>query len=156
MVALDIADLTWLAEGAATVLLRPTKTDLAARVEVRYLSPPATALVRTWLRRSELVQGPVFTRLQRNGLDQVGGTGRGLRLNAAAVNDRIKEAVGRSLEARGEWTTPPTDPADPIGQRAAAWSGHSLRVGAAQDMAAAGVATAAILQAGGWRDGRMV
>jgi hypothetical protein len=31
-----------------------------------------------------------------------------------------------------------------------------MRVGAAQDMAAAGVSTAAILQAGGWADERMV
>ena len=36
------------------------------------------------------------------------------------------------------------------------YSGHSPRVGAAQDMAAAGVSTAAILQAGGWADARMI
>jgi hypothetical protein len=39
---------------------------------------------------------------------------------------------------------------------AASFSGHSLRVGAAQDLAAAGVSTAAILQAGGWKDERMI
>ena len=36
------------------------------------------------------------------------------------------------------------------------YSGHSLRVGAAQDMAAVGIGTAAILQAGGWKVERMV
>ena len=36
------------------------------------------------------------------------------------------------------------------------YSGHSLRVGAAQDMAAVGIGTAAILQAGGCKDERMV
>ena len=35
-------------------------------------------------------------------------------------------------------------------------SGHSLRVGAAQDMAAVGIGTEAILQAGGWKNERMV
>ena len=35
-------------------------------------------------------------------------------------------------------------------------SGHSLRVGAAQDMAAAGVSLAAIMQAGGWKSAEMV
>jgi integrase/recombinase XerD len=37
-----------------------------------------------------------------------------------------------------------------------AYSGHSPRIGAAQDMAAAGVSTAAMLQAGGWSDERML
>jgi len=36
------------------------------------------------------------------------------------------------------------------------YSGHSLRGGAAQDMAAVGIGMAAILQAGGWKDERMV
>jgi integrase len=35
-------------------------------------------------------------------------------------------------------------------------SGHSLRVGAAQDMAAAGIELVAIMHAGGWRSPEMV
>ena len=159
LVALDVADLTWRDDGTALVAVRPTKTDLAARVELRYLSPPAGAVVRTWLARSGLRDGPLVTRLQRNGAARLGQREAGGRLSAGVVNRIVKEAVGRLAEARGELAIP-ADSA--CARRAAwrayarAWSGHSLRVGAAQDMAAAGVSTAAILQAGGWKDVRMI
>ncbi|WP_246195004.1 tyrosine-type recombinase/integrase [Allochromatium palmeri] len=160
LVALDVEDLDWLDEGVATVALRPTKTDLEARVDVRYLSPPATALVRGWLERSRLEEGPLFTRMQRNGQARLLGRSHGQRLGVSAVNDILKEAVGRLAEARGELVIPPETPESEHSTlrraQAADWSGHSLRVGAAQDMAALGVETAAILQAGGWKDVRMI
>ncbi|MBK5962772.1 integrase [Thiocystis minor] len=157
LVALDVADLNWLDDGAALVAVRPTKTDLEARVELRYLSPPASAVVRTWLARSGLRDGPLVTRLQRNGAARLGQREAGGRLSAGVVNRIVKEAVGRLAEARGELAIP-ADSARRAAWRAyaRAWSGHSLRVGAAQDMAAAGVSTAAILQAGGWKDVRMI
>jgi len=159
LVALDVTDLTWLEDGAATVALRPTKTDLEARVDVRYLSPPASAVVRTWLARSGLREGPLLTRLQRNGSARIGTEDRGARLTAGVVNRIVKEAAGCLAQARG---TLVVNAETPAAQRQAwrecahAWSGHSLRVGAAQDMATAGVSTAAILQAGGWKDVRML
>jgi hypothetical protein len=75
------------------------------------------------------------------------------------VNVIVKLAVARLGEARGELVVGEGSPAER--QRALLayardYSGHSLRVGAAQDMAAVGIGTAAILQAGGWKDERMV
>ena len=165
LVALDISDLNWLADGSATVALRPTKTDLEARIDVRYLTPPGAALVRAWLDRSGLRSGPLFVRLQRNGEARVSngqrGAGRALsetgqRLTPSAVNVIVKAAVARLADASvlpdeaavgaRPWSVPVAD----------AYSGHSLRVGAAQDLAAAGIGTPAILQAGGWKDVRMI
>jgi len=160
LVALDVTDLDWLDDGAATVALRPTKTDLEAGVDIRYLSPPAAEAVRGWLERAGLEDGPLFTRIQRNGKAHLRDTLHGQRLSVSAVNLIIKDAVGRLAEARGDLRIP--EDATEAERRtrwrayAADWSGHSLRVGAAQDMAAAGVETAAILQAGGWKDVRMI
>jgi hypothetical protein len=126
----------------------------------RYLSPPATALVRGWLERSGLQEGPLFTRMQRTGQARLQGQPHGQRLGVSAVNDILKDAVGRLAESRGELVIPPEAPESERSAlrrvHAADWSGHSLRVGAAQDMAALGVETAAILQAGGWKDVRMI
>ncbi len=79
------------------------------------------------------------------------------RLPAAQVNVIVKLAVARLAEARGELAV------GEGGLPARAWlafakdySGRSLRVGAAQDIAAVGMGTAAILQAGGWKDECMV
>ena len=62
-------------------------------------------------------------------------------------------------EAQGELAVgegSPTERQRALLARARDDSGYSLRVGAAQDMAAVGIGTAAILQAGGWKDERMV
>ena len=124
--------------------------------------------MRDWLARSGLREGPLFPRMQCNGAACVSngqrGPGRavlsqGQRLSAAQVNVIVKLAVARLAEARGELVVGEGSPAEHQRARfafAKDYSGHSLRVGAAQDMAAVGIGTAAILQAGGWKDERMV
>jgi hypothetical protein len=128
----------------------------------------ATALVRVWLARSGLREGPLFVAVKANGEARAsnGGRGRarehrpyGRRLTAPEVNLVIKLAVAQVAEAAGELRLTSEDPHERRRTRlayAAHYSGHSPRVGAAQDMAAAGVSTAAILQAGGWADERMI
>jgi integrase len=157
-----------LARRAELVALRPTKTDLEAEQDFRFLSPRTTALVRAWLARSGLREGPLFPRMQCNGAACISNGKRGVeravlphgrRLSAAQVNVIVKLAVARLGEARGELTVGeggPTERQRALLAYARDYSGHSLRVGAAQDMAAVGIGTAAILQAGGWKDERMV
>ena len=168
LVALDVADLSFLDGGVATVCLRPTKTHLEAEPDYRFLSPRATALVRDWLERSGLREGPLFPRVLCNGAVCVSNGKRGAeravltqgrRLSASQVNVVVKLAIARLAETRGELTVGEGSPAECQRARlvfAKDYSGHSLRVGAAQDMAAVGIGTAAILQAGGWKDERMV
>ena len=124
--------------------------------------------MRDWLARSGLREGPLFPRMQCNGAVCVSngqrGAGRtvlsqGQRLSTTQVNVIVKLAVACLAEARGELLVGEGSPAECQRTRLAFaedYSGHSLRVGADQDMAAVGIGTAAILQAGGWKDERMV
>ena len=87
------------------------------------------------------------------------GIGQGRRLFAAQVNVVVKLAVARLAETHCELAVGEGTPAErrrALLAFAKDYSGHSLRVGAAQDIAAVGIGTAAILQAGGWKDERMV
>ena len=121
LVALDVKDLEFLDDGVATVALRPTKTDLEAEQDFRFLSPRTTDLVRDWLARSGLREGPLFPRMQCNGAACVSngqrGAGRavlsqGQRLSAAQVNVIVKLAVARLAEARGELAVGEGSPAE--------------------------------------------
>ena len=121
LVALDVKDLEFLDDGVATVALRPTKTDLEAEQDFRFLSPRTTELVRDWLARSGLREGPLFPRMQCNGAACVSngqrGAGRavlsqGQRLSAAQVNVIVKLAVARLAEARGELVVGEGSPAE--------------------------------------------
>jgi len=168
LVAIDVADVEFLEEGVATVALRPTKTNLEAERDYRFLAAPTVALVKEWLARSGLREGPLFTGIQRNGQPRLTNGKRGparalldhgRRLTPAHVNQIVKLAIGRLAQAQGDLVVEVSSPAErrrALLAHARAYSGHSPRVGAAQDMAAAGVSTAAILQAGGWSDERMV
>jgi len=168
LVAIDLADLSFEDNGSGIAILRPTKTDLEAEEQYRYLSPFTTKLVKRWIERSELREGPLFVRLQANGQARVSNGQRGKcrqllqhgqRLDAAQVAIIIKLAVATIALDRGELRLGDTDPASKrraMLDYARGYSGHSARIGAAQDLAAAGISTAAILQSGGWKDERMV
>ena len=160
LVAINVADLEFADGDGALVLLRPTKQRLEAEPEPRYLAPLTAELLRTWMARGNIQAGPVFTRLRSNG-------GRGpaavllitaQSLSAPEVNTVVKLAVARIAIENGtlDVTGDRREVRRAMLRHAAAFSGHSLRVGAAQDLAAAGVSTAGILQAGGWKDERMI
>ena len=161
LVAIDVADLEFRDGDDALVMLRPTKLRLEAEPEPRYLAPLTADLLRTWMARGEIQSGPVLTRLRSNG----GRAPKAVllitaeRLSAPEVNTVVKLAVARiaivngTLDLTGSYRW---EVRRAMLQYAAAFSGHSLRVGAAQDLAAAGVSTAGILQAGGWKDERMI
>ena len=168
LVALDIADLEF-EESDGIVLVRPTKTSLEAAPEPRYLLPETVTLVRAWLAESGLTEGPLFTRVHYSGGARVRGPrqGRvyprmpyGQRLESEHVSWIIKYAAAALAQSRGLLTLPERD--DKAAYRSAVrayardWSGHSLRVGATQDLLAAGISTSAVMLAGGWHSERMI
>jgi integrase/recombinase XerD len=65
---------------------------------------------------------------------------QGKPLNRAMGTTKVKSIIKEAAAAAG------MRPED-----VAAFSGHSLRVGAAQDLLCAGFDTAAIMRAGGWK-----
>ena len=131
---LAVADLAVNVRGAATLLVRRSKTDPEGRGTPVYLARDTVALVRGWLERSDVARGRLFRSLTR--------TGRlGASLDASQI-PRIFRAMARHAGVTAEV--------------AAALSGHSARVGAAQDMIASGIDIAAILHAGRWKTPTMV
>jgi integrase len=168
LVAIDIGDVEDLDDGAGLVALHPSKTDPEAKAHWRFLSPSAMAAVRTWLAAGELTEGPLFVRIRANGRARASNGKRGAarrimpygsRLGDAAIPRIIKLAVARVAIARGDLVLSATEPSAQEREmlaHAADYSGHSPRVGAAQDMAAAGIGSAAIMDAGGWSSEIMV
>jgi len=133
LVNLRIEDIGDSGDGSGSVLIRRSKTDTAGEGATAYLSPLTMRLVTEWLESSRLKSGPVFARV-------VGTNGVGDALTAQIVT-----AVLRKV---GQW----------VGLDKEEWesiSGHSCRVGAAQDLLALNIDMASVMQAGRWKDTRM-
>lgn len=129
LVALSTEDLDFREDGTLRVLIRRSKSDPFGQGRIAFTSQKTAVCVNDWLdwRGSEIpfLFCPIY---QGKAID------RGL--STCTVKRMIKTA------------------AKDVGLGAAevdAFSGHSLRVGAAQDLLCAGFATAAIMRAGGWK-----
>jgi site-specific recombinase XerD len=133
LVSLKIEDLHREDDGSGTILIRRSKTDTTGEGAVAYLSPLTMRLIQTWLTEADLKKGPIFYAL---------GAKHSLKepLRAAAVSETFKRI--------GRWLRLPSD-------QVAALSGHSTRVGAAQDLIALNIDLASVMQSGRWKDTRM-
>ncbi len=129
LVAMDVEDFSWMDDGSGRVLIRRSKTDQAGEGSLAYLSPDTVVYLKNWLKVSGINSGAVFRRLI--------GRGRiGPRLQVDAIAQtfkRVAEFVGMSEEEMQQV------------------SGHSIRVGATQDMLALNIDLASVMQAGRWK-----
>lgn len=135
LVALDLADLSPPGDdGSATILVRKSKTDVEGQGAVAYLARETVALIKEWLGASGIDGGALFR--------SVGKAGRvGDRLRARDVN-RIFKRMARAAGVASDLVK--------------SISGHSTRVGACQDMSAAGLELGLIMQSGRWKSAEMV
>ena len=131
VVALELDDLERAPDGAGTALIRRSKTDQAGVGEVRWLSPETCAQLRRWLKAAKIDDGPVFRPVNKAGVP--GDTA----LQGGEVSRILKRLAARA------------------GLDPAAISGHSARVGMAQDLVAGGADLAAVMQAGRWKSPTM-
>ena len=121
-------------QGDGSLLVRRSKTDGEGRGEIAWVGPDTVRLVHAWLDRAGIGDGRLFR--------SVGKGGRiGERLHPCQV-PRIFKAMARAAGL-------PEAVAGGL-------SGHSARIGAAQDMVAAGIELPAILHAGRWKSTAMV
>ncbi len=134
LVALEVSDLLVEMDGSGTLLVRRGKTDPTGEGALLYLAPDTIKLLQGWLKRSGIIQGRLFRSLRKDGQ-------LGLKLDDSQV-PRIYKSMARAAGLGG-------DVVDGL-------SGHSARVGAAQDMIACGIELPAILQAGRWKSTAMV
>lgn len=130
VVALDVADISYDRDGSGTILIRRSKTDQTGEGKELYLAPPAVAQLRRWLEIASITEGPVF-----RAVDKAGRPGE--RLQAPEVARIIKRLARKA------------------GLSADRLSGHSCRVGMAQDLVAAGADVAGLMQAGRWKSMQM-
>lgn len=134
LAALLVADLAPGGDGSGTIIIRRSKTDAEGAGMVRYLAPDTMRRVSTWMAAAGHADGTLFRATLKGG--RVGGP------LASGEVARLFKGVARAAGLSGEET--------------ARISGHSTRVGAAQDMAGHGVELPAIMQSGGWRSAEMV
>lgn len=134
LVSLQTTDLLEELHGDGSLLVRRSKTDGEGKGEVVWVGVDTVRLVRVWLDRAGISEGMLFRSVRKG--DRIGD-----RLNPCEV-PRLFKAMAREAglpEAVVEGL-----------------SGHSARVGAAQDMVAAGIELPSILQAGRWKSTAMV
>lgn len=130
LVALNVTDIE-ADEHGAVIKMRRRKTS--TETHAYYIGPEAAEALRAWLTRAAITEGSVFQSLTK------GGKATGRPLDTRDVRRILKDmAVAGRLE------------------HGAQVSGHSLRVGMAQDLVAADMDVASVMQAGGWTTPRMV
>lgn len=128
LVALLVEDLERGVDGSGTILVRRSKADQEAEGSIKYLAPDTMGHVTAWLAGASLERGPLFRPLTKGGL-----------VGTAALGDAEVYRLYREIAASAgvKLARPP--------------SGHSTRVGATQDMFAAGFELLEVMQAGSWK-----
>lgn len=129
LVALETRDVMFQADGTLRVLVRRSKADPFGMGRLAFSSSRSAELLAAWLHW----RGPDITPL-------FCGIYQSKAIDRALSGDSVKLLVKRSAKMAG------------IGSADLPWfSGHSMRVGAAQDLLCRGHDTAAIMRAGGWK-----
>ncbi len=150
VIGLRIEDLEFFEEQDGLILLRRSKTDQEGEGDLRYLSPQTMVWINRWLVRlrdaeqarlpkgdraaqgtAPMPTGPLFRRVRREGI---------IGLDPLSPNSVVLILERAAKRAK-------------LDQR---FSGHSGRVGAAQDLDAQGFTTLQIQGAGAWKSPAMV
>ena len=131
LVAIRSNDLKFTPDGALKGMIRKSKTDQYGRGRLVFSSERSAKLVRKWLRLKPVEIQYVFCAINHGKCEDRAICDRN-------VNDIIKRSVVKIKRCER-----PSD---------LEVLGHSLRVGAAQDLLTRGYDLAAIMRAGGWSD----
>ena len=126
IVALRVSDVEWISGEAARVIVRRGKTDQLVRGRVVWLTSMSAQVLSEWMETrgvGRFLFGPAY-----------GGAVIERSLNPVSVQRAIK----RCLEEIGH-------------DECHFYTGHALRVGAAQELLKLGRDTAGIMRAGGWK-----
>ena len=131
LIGVRIEDITFGTEEDGTVTMRTKGGDQ----KERYLAPEARQALEAWLDFARINDGFVFRRLERHG-----------RIGERTITPREVARTFKRIAAMID-----LDSARPPSRI----SGHSTRIGAAQDLTAAGAALPEIMVAGGWKSPQM-
>ena len=126
IVNLDVECVSFLYNGGASILIRRSKTDQTGQGRLLAIRPAAADLLKKWLKRAEIKSGAVF-----RAIDKYGNISP-KRLSMAGFDYIIKNAAGKEF------------------------SGHSARVGMAQQLLRHKFSIAEIMNLGRWKSAEMV
>jgi integrase/recombinase XerD len=135
LVAIRTEDLTFTPDGALKGIIRRSKTDQYGRGRLVFGSERSAKLLKNWLRQKPKEIQLVFCPVNH-----------GRCLDRAICDRQVNEIIKQGL-VRVKRYPRPSD---------LEVSGHSLRVGAAQDLLIKGYDLAAIMRAGGWSNAETV
>lgn len=135
LVAIRTEDLTFTPDGALKGIIRRSKTDQYGRGRLVFGSARSANLLKKWLKLKPKEIQPIFCAVNH-----------GRCLDRAICDRQVNEIIKRGL-VRVKRYQRPSD---------LEVSGHSLRVGAAQDLLVKGHDMAAIMRAGGWSNAETV
>ena len=129
LVALRATDIQFTNDGTLRGTIRKSKTDQYGRGRIVFGSERSAKLVRKWLRHKPKDIQPIFCAINH-----------GRCVNRPICDRNVNEIIKRGV-IKVKRCERPSD---------LEVSGHSLRVGAAQDLLIRGYDLAAIMRAGGW------
>ena len=129
--ALEVSDITYQPDGSGTVTIRSSKTDQEGRGAELYLGAATVARIKAWQEKAGIREGPLFRRVFLKN-SRVGDR----KMNVDSVRKIIKKRCA-SIGIEGKV------------------SGHSLRVGGAQSLAAGGASLPEMQTAGRWDSPQM-
>ncbi len=132
-VALDLEDVSFDPDGSGIATIGRSKTDQTGQGADLYLTPPSVDALRAWTEAAGITEGAIFR--------AIGKAGRlGDRLQASEVPRLIRQLAQR---------------AGVPAEKVARLSGHSCRVGQAQDLVAGGADVLDLMGAGRWKSPQM-
>jgi site-specific recombinase XerD len=128
LVSLRVEDIEWISEEGASILLRKSKTDQAGTGQWIHLSNEVTAVIQQWLEAAGITEGFLL---------------RGVDANGCLAESLCDSRIGRIYKTLARL-------AGLDGTVVRGISGHSMRVGGAQDLLALGASLPQIMVKGGW------
>jgi len=128
VVSLRVEDMEWLSDEGVSILLRKSKTDQHGSGKWIHLSTQATNAVEDWLQAAQITEGFILRGISPNG-----------HITASLCDSRLSR-IYKILAKRAGLS-------EPIVKKI---SGHSMRVGGAQDLLIQGASLPQIMVKGGW------
>jgi integrase len=127
-VSLRVEDIEWLSDNGASILLRKSKTDQHGNGKWIHLDAETANAIESWITTANIKSGYVF---------------RGIRGVAEISNSLCESRIARIYKTLARR-------AGISEQVIKSISGHSMRVGGAQDLLSSGATLPQIMVKGGW------
>uniref|UniRef100_UPI0040483C9B site-specific integrase n=1 Tax=Limnohabitans sp. TaxID=1907725 RepID=UPI0040483C9B len=128
LISLRVEDIEWIPDNGASILLRKSKTDQHGCGKWIHLTSESTQALHQWLSAAKINEGLIF---------------RGVKPSGAITDGLCESRISRIYKARARKAGLSEIVVKSI-------SGHSMRVGGAQDLLNIGASLPQIMVKGGW------